>query len=141
MVEQGRAVAETPLPTDLDVESDKSLLYKPLELTSSMRRQQQVVLLQDAIYRLKEDFNARFQDTLEAKQQEKNKIAGLNEKIIKVSAELEVKPRLYQPHTPVLETPERLLEVGLPMAGRNGMAIKDWLGHRSTTMKFLLRGS
>lgn len=111
MADEGRIVAETPLPTDLDSEGDSNLLYKPLELTSSMRRQQQVVLLQAAIYRLKEEFNSRFEDTLEAKQQEKNKIAGLNEKIVKVCAELDIKPRLYQPRVPVLETPERLLNV------------------------------
>eukprot|EP00730_Choanoeca_flexa_P000136 TRINITY_DN10061_c0_g1_i4.p1 TRINITY_DN10061_c0_g1~~TRINITY_DN10061_c0_g1_i4.p1 ORF type:complete len:1577 (+),score=430.93 TRINITY_DN10061_c0_g1_i4:116-4846(+) len=100
-----------PMPADLEQEADSSLLYTPLELTSTMRRQHQVVLLQDAIYQLKEDFNQLFMETVEAKQHEKAKIASLNEKIAKVCDELKVQHKPYVPLEHDLEQPERLLEV------------------------------
>ena len=66
---------------------------------------------QDAIYRIKEDFNKEFNSVYEKKEQEIAKIKDKNKRIRKIVEDLEVDIEIYEPELGVIEKPENLLFV------------------------------
>ena len=72
---------------------------------------QLLFIFQDAIYRIKENFNKEFCSVYERKEQEIVKIKDKNRRIRKIVEDLEVDIEIYEPELGVIEKPENLLFV------------------------------
>ena len=69
------------------------------------------LFLQDAIYRIKQTFNAEFDQVMEKKVQEISKIKERNRRIRKIMEDLDSIEDVYEPSLGVIERPELLLVV------------------------------
>jgi len=67
-----------------------SLLYDSFQLTTTLRRRTQIILLREILYAKKLEFNALFNETVKQKQKQMQKITEKNEKIKALMAELGV---------------------------------------------------
>ncbi|KAJ3210579.1 Cilia- and flagella-associated protein 43 [Entophlyctis luteolus] len=87
------ATTETPTgipdPTEIYSTDIKSLLFQDLDLTSNERKRTQIVLLEEVINAIKEDFNSKFKEFVKLKKDEIIKIEDKNERITNISAELQ----------------------------------------------------
>jgi len=64
---------------------------------------------QDSIHRIKEQYNKDFDDVMKKKEQEINKIKEKNKRIIKITEDLSMPDKVFQPELGPIEKPEMLL--------------------------------
>ena len=70
-----------------------------------------VLTFQDAVHRIKQNFNKEFSTVYEKKEQEIAKIKDKNKRIRKIIEDLELDNEIYEPELGVIEKPEKLLFV------------------------------
>jgi cilia- and flagella-associated protein 43 len=71
----------------------------------------QIVLIQDAIYRIKENFNNEFELIMERKNQEISKIREKHQRLKQIYIDLNEDRHLEEPQFSDAESPESLFEV------------------------------
>ncbi|KAL8576297.1 hypothetical protein ACOMHN_006220 [Nucella lapillus] len=87
------------------------LFYSQFELHLRHQKINQIVLLEDAIHRIKVAFNKDFDDVLVKKEQEISKIKDKNKRISKILRDLDLIEAIVEPQMSVHEKPEQLLIV------------------------------
>lgn len=87
------------------------LFYSQFELHTREQKINQIVLLEDALYRIKQVFNKEFEDLFVKKEQEIGKINEKNKRIKKILADLDIVEGIVEPALSVAEKPEMLLTV------------------------------
>ncbi|KAK0070099.1 cilia- and flagella-associated protein 43 [Biomphalaria pfeifferi] len=87
------------------------LFYSQFELHSREQKIYQIILLEDAIHRIKENFNKEFDDVFSKKEQEIAKVKEKNKRISKIIKDLGLDESIVEPHMSIAEKPELLLEV------------------------------
>uniref|UniRef100_UPI0037E722FD cilia- and flagella-associated protein 43 n=1 Tax=Semicossyphus pulcher TaxID=241346 RepID=UPI0037E722FD len=86
-------------------------IYDQFGLQTTEQRINQIILLQDVIYRIKTGFNADFDAVHRQKVQELSRMRDRNRQIREIMLELDMKETLWEPSLTVSESPERLLTV------------------------------
>ena len=71
----------------------------------------QIVLLQDAIFRIKENFNREFEQVMQRKLQEIGKIKEKNQRLNQIYTDLNDEKTIKEPTLTEIENPEMLFEV------------------------------
>lgn len=87
------------------------ILYTPQELTTLLRKRNQIILLTNEIFERKAQFNKEFEEVLTSKKQVIEKIKEKNARVLKICKELKITQELFEPRLATLEEPEQLLEV------------------------------
>ncbi|XP_064629915.1 cilia- and flagella-associated protein 43-like isoform X2 [Lineus longissimus] len=87
------------------------LFYSQFELCTREQKINQIVLLEDAIHRIKVNFNKEFEEMLKKKEQEITRIKDKNRRIKKIIVDLDLLDEVFEPEFGVLEKPESLLVV------------------------------
>ncbi|XP_077991965.1 cilia- and flagella-associated protein 43-like [Glandiceps talaboti] len=87
------------------------LFYSQFELHTRQQKQNQIVLLKDAIHRIKTAFNKEFDDVYKMKEMEIARIKEKNVRIRKIMEDLGSRDCVWQPEWSIDEKPERLLQV------------------------------
>nr|KAG5714383.1 hypothetical protein BaRGS_018600 [Batillaria attramentaria] len=87
------------------------LFYSQFDLHLRHQKINQIVLLEDAIYRIKVAFNKDFDDVFVKKQQEISKIKEKNKRISKILSDLDLDEPIVEPALSIHEKPELLLTV------------------------------
>ncbi|KAK7108965.1 cilia- and flagella-associated protein 43-like isoform X2 [Littorina saxatilis] len=90
---------------------DSELFYSQFELHLRHQKINQIVLLEDAIHRIKVTFNKEFDEVFLRKEQEIAKIKEKNKRISKILSDLDLNEKMIEPVMSVYEKPERLLTV------------------------------
>ncbi|XP_074642124.1 cilia- and flagella-associated protein 43-like isoform X2 [Tubulanus polymorphus] len=85
--------------------------YNQFELHSREQKSKQIILLQDAICRIKEGFNKEFDDMYKKKEQEIARIKEKNKRMQKIIDDLDLLEKIADPVLGILEKPEGLLVV------------------------------
>ncbi|KAM7408596.1 hypothetical protein PAMA_002353 [Pampus argenteus] len=86
-------------------------LYNQFSLQTTEQKINQIILLQDTVYRVKTAFNAEFDAVHRQKVQEHSRIRDRNKQIREIMAELEMNEKLWEPNLDNSEWPERLFTV------------------------------
>ncbi|XP_023282389.1 cilia- and flagella-associated protein 43 [Seriola lalandi dorsalis] len=86
-------------------------IYDQFSLQTTEQRINQIVLLQDLIYRIKTAFNTEFEALHRQKVQELNRVRDRNRHIREIMLELDMKEKLWESSLTNNEWPERLLTV------------------------------
>ncbi|XP_073337399.1 cilia- and flagella-associated protein 43 [Pagrus major] len=86
-------------------------VYNQFSLQTAEQRINQIILLQDVIYRAKTAFNADFEAVHRQKVQELNRVRERNRHIRAIMLELDMNEELWEPSLTNSEQPERLLTV------------------------------
>ncbi|XP_045926905.1 cilia- and flagella-associated protein 43 isoform X2 [Micropterus dolomieu] len=86
-------------------------VYDQFSLQTTEQRINQIILLQDVIFRIKTAFNADFEATHRQKVQELNHVRDRNRHIREIMLELDMNEKLWEPSLTNSEWPERLLTV------------------------------
>ncbi|XP_005104481.2 cilia- and flagella-associated protein 43 [Aplysia californica] len=87
------------------------LFYNQFDLHTREQKVSQIVLLEDAIHRIKEAFNKEFNEVFGKKEQEISKVKDKNKRIAKIIEYLGLEESVDEPAMSVAEKPELLLEV------------------------------
>jgi len=88
------------------------LFHSQFELHTREQKMNQIVLLQDAIYRIRMNFNKHFDEVYHKKEQEITKIKEKNRRICKILDDLNMsRDQVYDPAITEVEKPEMLLSV------------------------------
>ncbi|XP_059155950.1 cilia- and flagella-associated protein 43-like [Physella acuta] len=87
------------------------LFYSQFELHTREQKITQIILLEDAIHRIKEAFNKEFDEVYSKKEQEISKYKEKNKRIAKIIKDLNLDEEVTDPNMSVVEKPELLLEV------------------------------
>lgn len=87
------------------------LFYSQFELHLRNQKINQIVLLEDAIHRIKVAFNKDFDEVFLKKEQEISKIKDKNKRITKILNDLDFNESTVEPQMSVMEKPEQLLTV------------------------------
>lgn len=87
------------------------LFYSQFDLHLRHHKVNQIVLLEDAIFRIKVAFNKEFEEVFVKKEQEIAKIKEKNKRITKILSDLDLDEPIVEPELSVHEKPERLLTV------------------------------
>ena len=90
---------------------DSNLFYNQFELYAKEQKWMQIVLIQDAIYRIKENFNKEFETVMQRKNQEIAKIKEKNQRLKQIYVDLSEENQLAEPQFGDSENPETLFEV------------------------------
>ncbi|XP_071668229.1 cilia- and flagella-associated protein 43 isoform X3 [Patagioenas fasciata] len=90
---------------------DTSVLYQQLDLKTREQKVNQIILLQDIIYKLKTAFNKEFDRVVRQKEQEIARVKERNLRIQEILAQLELQLELWEPALTDDEMPERALTV------------------------------
>ncbi len=90
---------------------DSNLFYNQFELYAKEQKWMQIVLIQDAIYRIKENFNKEFETVMQRKNQEIAKIKEKNQRLKQIYVDLSEEKQLAEPQFGDSENPETLFEV------------------------------
>ena len=90
---------------------DSPLFYHQFELYTREQKWIQVALIQDAIYRIKENFNKEFELVIQRKNQEIGKIKEKNQRLKQIYVDLSEEKPLAEPQFGDAENPELLFEV------------------------------
>eukprot|EP00731_Ephydatia_muelleri_P020647 Em0013g374a len=90
---------------------DCDLLRDQFELYSLVSKKQQMCLLQDCIYHIKETFNKEFDDVSKAKEAEITRIMEKNARIRKIVKDLKLSESIVEPTLDPTEQPESFLTV------------------------------
>ncbi|XP_054455755.1 cilia- and flagella-associated protein 43 [Anoplopoma fimbria] len=86
-------------------------IYDQFCLQTTEQRINQIIMLQDVIYRIKTAFNADFEAMHKQKVQELNRVKDRNRHIREIMLELDMREKLWEPSLTTSEQPERLLTV------------------------------
>ncbi|XP_072177751.1 cilia- and flagella-associated protein 43-like [Diadema setosum] len=87
------------------------LFYSQFELHTRQQKHNQIVLLQDCIYRIKQAFNKSFDEVFKQREQEIARIEEKNIRITKILEDLSSSEEIWQPVMDADERPEKLLTV------------------------------
>ncbi|CAL1546993.1 unnamed protein product [Lymnaea stagnalis] len=87
------------------------LFYNQFELHTREQKMVQIILLEDAIHRIKEAFNKEFDEVYNKKEQEIAKVREKNKRIMKIIKDLDLDEEMIEPSMSVAEKPELLLDV------------------------------
>ncbi|XP_041368827.1 cilia- and flagella-associated protein 43-like isoform X2 [Gigantopelta aegis] len=87
------------------------LFYSQFELHTREQKITQIILLQDAIHRIKTAFNTEFSEVFQKKEQEMAKIKDKNKRIKKIMEDLDLQEPMVVPELCAAEKPEMLLTV------------------------------
>ncbi|GFO10121.1 cilia- and flagella-associated protein 43-like isoform x2 [Plakobranchus ocellatus] len=87
------------------------LFYSQFDLHTREQKVSQIVLLEDAIHRIKVTFNKEFDEVFAKKEQEIAKVKEKNKRITKIVNDLSLDDSVTEPSMSVAEKPEMLLEV------------------------------
>ncbi|XP_071946948.1 cilia- and flagella-associated protein 43-like [Antedon mediterranea] len=85
--------------------------YSQFELHTRQQKRNQIILLKDAIYRIKVAFNSEFDEVYRQKEQEIARIGDRNSRISKILKDLNSSEELWEPEMDEDEKPEKLLTV------------------------------
>ncbi|XP_059215696.1 cilia- and flagella-associated protein 43 isoform X2 [Centropristis striata] len=86
-------------------------IYDQFRLQTTEQRINQIILLQDVIYRIKTAFNTDFDAAHKQKVQELNRVRDRNRHIREIMLELDMNEKLWEPGLTNSEQPEQLLTV------------------------------
>ncbi|KAM9345139.1 cilia- and flagella-associated protein 43 [Symphorus nematophorus] len=86
-------------------------LYDQFSLQTREQRINQIILLQDVIYRIKTAFNADFEAMYRQKMQELNRMRERNRRIREIMEVLAINEELWEPSLTISEQPEKLFTV------------------------------
>ncbi|XP_040905777.1 cilia- and flagella-associated protein 43 [Toxotes jaculatrix] len=86
-------------------------IYDQFRLQTKEQRINQIVLLQDVIYRIKTAFNTEFETVHRQKVQEFNRVKDRNRHIREIMLKLDMEEKLWEPSLTNSEWPERLFTV------------------------------
>nr|XP_020456113.1 cilia- and flagella-associated protein 43 [Monopterus albus] len=86
-------------------------VYDQFSLQTTEQRINQIILLQDVIYRIKTAFNTEFEAVHRKKVQELNHVRDRNRQIREIMLELDMDKKLWEPSLTDSEWPERMLTV------------------------------
>lgn len=92
-------------------DGDSSYFYNQFEIHSAEQKWMQILLLNDAIYRIKENFNKEFDQVMQRKLQEIAKVKEKNQRIKQIYSDLNDEKPLPEPTLSDIENPEMLFEV------------------------------
>jgi len=87
------------------------LFQSQFQLHTAHQKLNQIVLLKDAIYRIKVAFNKEFDDVFKQKEAEIKRVKERNDRIRKILGDLDLDEKVFEPSMSVDEKPELLLEV------------------------------
>lgn len=90
---------------------DSPLFYHQFELYTREQKWMQIILIQDAIFRIKENFNKEFEQVIQRKNQEIGKIREKNQRLKQIYIDLNEDKSLGEPQLSDAENPELLFEV------------------------------
>ncbi len=90
---------------------DSNLFYSQFELYTREQKWMQIVLIQDAIYRIKENFNKEFEQVMQRKNHEIAKIREKNQRLKQIYIDLNEDKQLPEPKFGDAENPETLFDV------------------------------
>ena len=88
-----------------------NLLYEPFELYTDSRKRMQIEMLQDIVFKLKEEYNKEFIDFQKKKDDQIFTIQEKNGRIKEILEDLKREEDFFQPKTHLGETPEHILNV------------------------------
>ncbi|XP_058242612.1 cilia- and flagella-associated protein 43-like isoform X2 [Hemibagrus wyckioides] len=86
-------------------------LYSQFDLHTRDQKMNQIILLQDVIYKVKTAFNTEFEAVYKQKEQEISRIRDRNKRIADIMSKLELQETLWEPTLSDNERPERALTV------------------------------
>ncbi|KAF4090507.1 hypothetical protein AMELA_G00052090 [Ameiurus melas] len=86
-------------------------LYSQFSLHTRDQKLNQIILLQDVIYKVKTAFNIEFEAVYKQKKQEISRIRDKNKRITEIMSKLELQETLWEPTLTDNERPERALTV------------------------------
>ncbi len=93
-------------------DGDSPYFYNQFELNSPEQKWMQIVLLQDAIHRIKENFNKEFDQIMQRKLQDISKVKEKNLRLKQIKEDLnEEKVFVKDPALSDVENPELLFEI------------------------------
>jgi hypothetical protein len=95
----------------LNTASNRSLLYEPIELISNERRRIQALLINEYLLEIKKEFNGKFKDIWQLKQDEISRIEEKNERISAILQEIDVNESVFHPELDSDEVPEKIIVV------------------------------
>lgn len=91
---------------------DSQYFYHQFELFTREQKWMQIVIIQDCIYRVKENFNKEFEQVMQRKQQEIAKIREKNQRLKQIFVDLDDPDRqITEAQFGIAEQPELLFEV------------------------------
>ncbi|CAG5125993.1 unnamed protein product, partial [Candidula unifasciata] len=90
---------------------DNELFYNQFDLHCREQKIGQIILIEDAIHRIKEAFNKEFDEVYSKKEQEITKVKEKNKRISKIIDYLGLDEGILEPTMSVAEKPELLFEV------------------------------
>eukprot|EP00795_Rhopilema_esculentum_P012071 gene12071-2664_t len=90
---------------------ENELIRSQFELHTGQEKRHQIILLEDCIYRMKLEFNKRFEEVYKAKEIEIKRIAEKNVRVRKIVNDLDAAEDLFEPRWTSDEQPEMLFEV------------------------------
>ncbi|EGR30550.1 hypothetical protein IMG5_129360, partial [Ichthyophthirius multifiliis] len=110
--EQEKKVEEKEEEKKEDAElNDWDYLYGVMELFTNNRKKNQIVLLQNIIFKIKEEFNKEFDKIQVLRQSQVDLIAEKVKRVEEILNELRRSEDLFQPNVNLFETPENILKV------------------------------
>ena len=90
---------------------DSAFFYNQFELFTREQKRMQIALIQDAVYRIKENFNKEFELVMQRKHQEIGRIKEKNQRLKQIYIDLNEEAMLAEPQFGDSENPELLFEV------------------------------
>ncbi|EAR97028.3 hypothetical protein TTHERM_00196190 (macronuclear) [Tetrahymena thermophila SB210] len=96
---------------DEDDLGEWDFLYGAFELFTNNRKRNQIIILQNIIFKVKEEFNKEFDKMMQQRQVQVDMIAEKNKRIQEILHELHKEEEIFEPNKNILENPERVLEV------------------------------
>lgn len=86
--------------------SDWDFLYGALDLFTNNRKRNQIILLHNVVFRIKEEFNKEFDKTMVQRQQQLDNLNDKNKRIDEILTELKKQQEVFEAKKNVLENPE-----------------------------------
>lgn len=92
-------------------DGESPYFYNQFELFSNEQKWMQIILIQDAIFKIKENFNKEFENVMQRKLQEIGKVKEKNQRIKQIYVDLNEEKSTKEPTLTDLENPEMLFDV------------------------------
>lgn len=112
--EEGGEAGENPATTGslgAQFGGASELFYNQFDLNTQPQKRNQIVLVQDAVNRIKQTFNKEFDEVYKQREQEIARIEEKNVRIKKILEDLKTTENIWQPQMDSDEKPEKLLVV------------------------------
>ena len=87
------------------------LIYHPMELRTTVQRENQAIILSEVVRKMKEAYNKQFEKIYTLKETEVERIESKNERMSEILGELGSSKDIYAPQWDPSERPERLIVV------------------------------